>query len=233
MTPWNSRKNRRSILITNCSEAIHRSTPDHSLPGDRQHSSEFWSAQRIDRLVPTSVPSFLPPLVRTSPPRQPRGQRPTVNSLSFSLFNLVFHKPLSLSLSLSLSIPLVTSWLLTTASHSLSLLRVTPWVFFPSYPLLTPTLPGPLPSGWAVTRPMAWRSLVRSRVHAHQAAIYDWLGRDRPRAIIRTLKSETREMGLNDELNVITNEWEEWDSPVEFYIRSISSPITSQHLNIK
>ena len=99
MTPWNSRKNRRSILITNCSEAIHRSTPDHSLPGDRQHSSEFWSAQRIDRLVPTSVPSFLPPLVRTSPPRQPRGQRPTVNSLSFSLFNLVFHKPLSLSLS--------------------------------------------------------------------------------------------------------------------------------------
>lgn len=99
--PRNSRKNRGSVLITNRSEAIHRSTPDHSSPDDRQHSSEARGGS-IGRPVPTSVPSFLPPPARTSPPRQPGGQRPTVNGPSFSLFNLVSHKALSLFLSLHL-----------------------------------------------------------------------------------------------------------------------------------
>lgn len=42
---------------------------------------------------------------------------------------------------------------------------------------------------------------MRSRVHAHRAAIYDWLGRDRPCAIIRILKSEMRGTAPNDGSN--------------------------------
>lgn len=70
------------------------------------------------------------------------------------------------------------------AFHSLPL---PPFLSFCSAPTPESSVLFPPASGRAAaTRPMAWRSLVRRR-----AAIYDWLGRDRPRAIIRTLKSET------------------------------------------
>lgn len=78
--------------------------PDHSSPGDRQHSSEMRGGS-IGRPIPTSVASFLPPPHTSPPPRRPGGQRPTVNGPSFSLFNLA---------SISLVFPFLSRSLATT-----------------------------------------------------------------------------------------------------------------------